>query len=74
MKLDKIIDKLSTKLCDHINDKPTMDKLNEKIFKPIINNIFIQMYPYIIFVSIIVLSFFVLLLLILWVNIRGIYK
>ena len=74
MKLDKIVDKLSTKLCDHINDKPTMDKLNEKIFKPIINNIFIQMYPYIIFVSIIVLSFFVLLLLILWVNIRGIYK
>lgn len=74
MKLDKIIDKLSTKLCDHINDKPTMDKLNEKIFKPIINNIFLQMYPYIIFVSIIVLSFFVLLLLILWINIRGIYK
>lgn len=74
MKLDKIVDKLSTKLCDHINDKPTMDKLNEKIFKPIINNIFIQMYPYIILVSIIVLSFFVLLLLILWVNIRGIYK
>ena len=74
MKLDKIVDKLSTKLCDQINDKPTMDKLNVKIFKPIINNIFLQMYPYIILVSIIVLSFFVLLLLILWVNIRGIYK
>ena len=54
-------------------DKETMEKLNSKIFQPIINNIFIQIYPYFILCLVIVISLFVILFLILFLNIRGIY-
>ena len=74
MQIKKIIDKISDKVFEELNNKETMDIMNIKIFKPIINNIFVQIYPYIIFFSIIILSLFIILISILFLNIKSLYK
>jgi hypothetical protein len=74
MQIKKIIDKISDKVFEELNNKDTMDIMNIKIFKPIINNIFVQIYPYIIFFSIIILSLFIILISILFLNIKSLYK
>ena len=74
MQIKKIIDKMSDKVFEELNNKDTMDIMNIKIFKPIINNIFVQIYPYIIFFSIIILSLFIILISILFLNIKSLYK
>ena len=66
MQIKKIIDKISDKVFEELNNKETMDIMNIKIFKPIIDNIFVQIYPYIIFFSIIIS--------ILFLNIKSLYK
>ena len=40
MQMKKIMDILFDKFSDSLNDKETVDKLNLKIFNPIVNNIF----------------------------------
>lgn len=74
MQMKKIMDILFDKFSDILNDKETVDKLNLKIFNPIVNNIFLQIYPYFIFFSVIIISLFVLLFSILFINIKGLYK
>ena len=74
MQIKKIINKLSDKVFEELNNKETMDIMNIKIFKPIIDNIFVQIYPYIIFFSIIILSLFIILISILFINIKSLYK
>ena len=74
MQMKKIMDILFDKFSDSFNDKETVDKLNLKIFNPIVNNIFLQIYPYFIFFSVIIISLFVLLFSILFLNIKGLYK
>ncbi len=74
MQIKKIIDKISDKVFEELNNKDTMDIMNIKIFKPIIDNIFVQIYPYIIFFSIIILSLFIILISILFLNIKSLYK
>jgi hypothetical protein len=74
MQMKKIMDILFDKFSDSLNDKETVDKLNLKIFNPIVNNIFLQIYPYFIFFSVIIISLFVLLFSILFLNIKGLYK
>ncbi len=74
MQMKKIMDILFDKISDSLNDKETIDKLNLKIFNPIVNNIFLQIYPYFIFFSVIIISLFVLLFSILFINIKGLYK
>jgi len=74
MKIKSIIDKFTDKVCEQLNNEETMNSMNIKIFKPIINNIFIQIYPYIIFISIIIISLFIILFSILFVNIKTLYK
>ncbi len=74
MQMKKIMDILFDKFSDSLNDKETVDKLNLKIFNPIVNNIFLQIYPYFIFFSVIIISLFVLLFSILFINIKGLYK
>jgi|TARA_B110000285_G_C14888109_1_gene497212 hypothetical protein len=74
MQIKKIIDKISDKVFEELNNKETMDIMNIKIFKPIIDNIFVQIYPYIIFFSIIILSLFIILISILFLNIKSLYK
>mgnify|MGYP003388776560 CR=1 FL=1 len=74
MQIKKIINKLSDKVFEELNNKETMDIMNIKIFKPIIDNIFVQIYPYIIFFSIIILSLFIILISILFLNIKSLYK
>jgi hypothetical protein len=74
MQIKKIIDKISDKVFEELNNKETVDNMNIKIFKPIIDNIFVQIYPYIIFFSIIILSLFIILISILFLNIKSLYK
>ena len=74
MQLDKIISIIIKKCGDKLNEKQTIDHLNENIFDPIINHIFLQLYPYIILFSVIILTLFVLLISILFLNIRNMKK
>jgi len=74
MQIKKILDKISDKIFEELNNKDTMDNMNIKIFKPIIDNIFVQIYPYIIFFSVIILSLFIILISILFLNIKSLYK
>tara|TARA_B110001469_G_C9554853_1_gene275219 strand:- start:710 stop:934 length:225 start_codon:yes stop_codon:yes gene_type:complete len=74
MQIKKIIDIITNKIEKELNDEGTMKKLNEKIFVPIINNLFIQMYPYFIFISIIIICLFILLFTILILHIKSLYK
>ena len=74
MKINQIISSICNKAQIELNKQENMDKMNNKIFKPIINNIFVQLYPYIILFSIIIITLFVLMFSILFMNIRYIYK
>ena len=70
MNIKLIIEKLSDKIFNELNDEETLSIINSKIFNPIINNIFLQLYPYIILLSIIIISLFILLVSVLIINIK----
>lgn len=74
MQIDKIMSIIIQKCGDKLNEKQTIDHLNENIFHPIINHIFLQLYPYIILFSVIILTLFVLLISILFLNIRSMHR
>ena len=70
MSLDIIIDKLLLSLKNELNKDKNRMFIEDEILKPMVHKIIYQVYPYFIGVSVIFLSMFLFIMIILILNIR----
>lgn len=74
MNLDSIIKKILEELSLQVKDETNFRIIKQDILNPIIEDVINELYPYFMKVTIIFITLFILLIIIIFLNIRVIYK
>lgn len=74
MNLDSIIKKILEELSIQVKDETNFKIIKQDILNPIIEDVINELYPYFMKVTIIFITLFILLIIIIFLNIRVIYK
>lgn len=74
MNLDSIIKKILEELSLQVKDETNFKIIKQDILNPIIEDVINELYPYFMKVTIIFITLFILLIIIIFLNIRVIYK
>ena len=70
MKMNIILDKIINNIGLELKNEKTLNNLKKKVIQPIILNTIIQLYPYLILSIVIIVTLFVLIFTILFLNIK----
>ena len=74
MSYNAIISKILDKIVIEVNKEENMDRIKKNVIEPIIHNTMYQLYPYILVFAISMITMFVLVFTILFLNIKLCYK
>jgi hypothetical protein len=74
MSYNAIITKILDNVVIEINKEENMDRIKKNVIEPIIHNTMYQLYPYILVFAISMITMFVLVFTILFLNIKLCYK
>ena len=74
MSYNAIISKILDNIVTEINKEENMDRIKKNVIEPIIHNTMYQLYPYILIFAISMITMFVLVFTILFLNIKLCYK
>jgi hypothetical protein len=74
MSYNAIISKILDNVVIEVNKEENMDRIKKNVIEPIIHNTMYQLYPYILVFAIIMITMFVLVFTILFLNIKLCYK
>jgi|TARA_B110000285_G_C14657709_1_gene394710 hypothetical protein len=74
MSYNAIISKILDNIVTEVNKEENMDRIKKNVIEPIIHNTMYQLYPYILIFAISMITMFVLVFTILFLNIKLCYK
>jgi hypothetical protein len=74
MSYNAIISKILDNVVIEVNKEENMDRIKKNVIEPIIHNTMYQLYPYILVFAISMITMFVLVFTILFLNIKLCYK
>jgi hypothetical protein len=74
MSYNAIISKILDNVVIEVNKEENMDRIKKNVIEPIIHNTMYQLYPYILIFAISMITMFVLVFTILFLNIKLCYK
>tara|TARA_B110001450_G_scaffold250747_1_gene269882 strand:+ start:975 stop:1202 length:228 start_codon:yes stop_codon:yes gene_type:complete len=74
MSYNAIISKILDNVVVEVNKEENMDRIKKNVIEPIIHNTMYQLYPYILVFAISMITMFVLVFTILFLNIKLCYK
>lgn len=74
MSYNAIITKILDNVVIEVNKEENMDRIKKNVIEPIIHNTMYQLYPYILIFAISMITMFVLVFTILFLNIKLCYK
>ena len=74
MSYNAIISKILDNIVTEVNKEENMDRIKKNVIEPIIYNTMYQLYPYILIFAISMITMFVLVFTILFLNIKLCYK
>ena len=74
MSYNAIISKILDNIVIEVNKEENMDRIKKNVIEPIIHNTMYQLYPYILVFAISMITMFVLVFTILFLNIKLCYK
>jgi hypothetical protein len=74
MSYNAIISKILDNIVTEVNKEENMDRIKKNVIEPIIHNTMYQLYPYILVFAISMITMFVLVFTILFLNIKLCYK
>jgi hypothetical protein len=74
MSYNAIISKILDNIVIEVNKEENMDRIKKNVIEPIIHNTMYQLYPYILIFAISMITMFVLVFTILFLNIKLCYK
>ena len=74
MSYNAIVSKILDNVVTEVNKEENMDRIKKNVIEPIIHNTMYQLYPYILIFAISMITMFVLVFTILFLNIKLCYK
>jgi hypothetical protein len=74
MSYNAIVKKVLDNIISEVNKEENMDRIKKNVIEPIIHNTMYQLYPYILIFAISMITMFVLVFTILFLNIKLCYK